>query len=438
MRSSETGDAIAPRDPTLGARRRRLAFALQCVALLAPLLFAGYLGGRQLWAAYHSRAAKKAIQNRKFAEAQTHLRHALKVWVRDADVHLLAARTARRAGFMDEAVNLLVECEELPRRPQGLAIEQLLLDAQLGRLGADGEASLWALIRQKDPSTPLVLESLAQFYLYRYQLDRALDCLERWTKIEPDVAHAYLWRGQAMEALANGDYALDSFARAVELDPDLVPARLSLANLLLATNRVDDAAEQFEYLRRSQPDLADPLLGLGRCHYLKGNLDEAERCFQTVADGHPDQWNALRELGRIALDTGRLAAAEKWLRQSEAREPFDRHTLDLLVRCLQLQNKQAEAKDRLVTLKRVDTDLNRLLRLVEIIGSKPADASSRYEAGHICLRYGQATEGVRWLLGALQVDPRHQGAHLALGDYYEKIGKPGLAKQHRDLARAGE
>jgi Tfp pilus assembly protein PilF len=52
----------------------------------------------------------------------------------------------------------------------------------------------------------------------------------------------------------------------------------------------------------------------------------------------------------------------------------------------------------------------------------------------ICLGNGQAQEGLRWLSGALQIDPQHGPTHQALADYYEKAGEPDLAARHRQQA----
>src|SRR5437773_2993688 len=66
--------------------RRRLARALQVLALLVPLSIGGYFGGRLLWASYHLRAAERALAKDKLLDAQEHLRQCLKVRKHDPQV----------------------------------------------------------------------------------------------------------------------------------------------------------------------------------------------------------------------------------------------------------------------------------------------------------------------------------------------------------------
>jgi Tfp pilus assembly protein PilF len=60
-----------------------------------------------------------------------------------------------------------------------------------------------------------------------------------------------------------------------------------------------------------------------------------------------------------------------------------------------------------------------------------SDPAPRVEAARICMRNGQEQEGLRWLFGALQINPNHQPAHDALADYYERHGDTERARAHR-------
>jgi Tfp pilus assembly protein PilF len=61
----------------------------------------------------------------------------------------------------------------------------------------------------------------------------------------------------------------------------------------------------------------------------------------------------------------------------------------------------------------------------------PGDPQWRYQAGIILLRNGKKEEGQRWLLSALEMDPRHAPTHAALAALYDQQGKGELASQHR-------
>src|SRR5262245_24861638 len=63
----------------------------------ALLLLFGLLvawAGRFLWAEYHLRAARHALERRAYPEARAHLDRYLQVWPRSPTAHLLAARCA--------------------------------------------------------------------------------------------------------------------------------------------------------------------------------------------------------------------------------------------------------------------------------------------------------------------------------------------------------
>jgi Tfp pilus assembly protein PilF len=61
----------------------------------------------------------------------------------------------------------------------------------------------------------------------------------------------------------------------------------------------------------------------------------------------------------------------------------------------------------------------------------------RYEAGTTFCETVNKEEGRRWLLRALEMDPRHGPTHAALADYYESKGNRDLAVRHRQLASRG-
>jgi len=68
------------------------------------------LGGRHLWAYWHYREGQKAMSARDFAGAQQHFVQCLQVWSSSIEVHLKAARAARKAGDFDETEPLLHRC----------------------------------------------------------------------------------------------------------------------------------------------------------------------------------------------------------------------------------------------------------------------------------------------------------------------------------------
>jgi tetratricopeptide (TPR) repeat protein len=417
--------------PRVGDKRRYLAKAVQLSLLLVPVVIAGYFISRRVWASYHRRAAEQLLEKREFHHAQAHLRECLKVWSRNPELHVLAARTARRAGLFEEAEQLLNACEELHVPTEVVVLERTLLYAQRGAVDTAVENKLWALIKQDHPATPLILEALAQGYIYDYRLDNALRCLERWLELQPDTVPALIWRAQVLHGLQQYEAALKDLRRAIELDPDLDDARTQLADLLLSSEALEEAEPHLEILRQRQPMNPAVVIGLATCQYHRGNLAEAERLLDVLLAARPDCSQALRERGRIALDTKGAEEAEDWLRRCLTIDPADRGAIYLFSRCLQLQGRQTEARDWIAKLERLDADLARLKELAQLVVKTPWEIGLRYEAGVICLRYGKEPEGLRWLTGVLQMDPFHRPTNQLLAEHYEHSGKPDLAKLHR-------
>lgn len=410
--------------------RRRPALALVAVVALALSAGVGYLVYRQVSAGQHRRAAEQALAQGELAQARAHLALCLEVWPNSGEVHFLAARAARRDGAYDEALRHLDAGRRLGWSPDALALEHVLLRAQRGDL-VETEASLLERVEQEHPDTPLILEALAQGYMQTYRLPGALHCAEELLRRQPEHARARVWRGWVMEQVHRFADAAEDYRRAVDLKPADEWARLSLGEVLLHLGRAADAAEQFEYLSQRQPDNAAILLGLARCRLELGQLEEARLLLDRLLADHPEEPLLLRERGRLALEEGQTEDAERWLRRSAVHMPFDRRTNYALYRCLEARGRTAEAQVYLTRLRQIEADAQRLTQLAQEVLKTPHASEQRCQAGILCLRLGQESEGVRWLLSALQENPGLTAAHRALARYYESKGRPDLAAQHR-------
>jgi tetratricopeptide (TPR) repeat protein len=400
------------------------------------LLLGLTLGGRHLWAYWHYREAQKAMGLRDFAVAQQHFVQCLKVWSSSSDVHLKAARAARKAGDFEETERLLGRCIDLGGDAEAIYLEQLLVQVQRGRLSEAGP-QLVDRVLQNDPDSVAILEVLTLAYIQTYQLHIALECLKRWLEREPDRLEAWLLRGYLYERLQNNPEALASYQRAVELDPDNDDARLQLAGQLAHTTDVKAALAEFEYLRQKQGDTPPVLKGLAYCRRMMDQPDEARRLLESVLNEHPRDWRALAERGRLALEYESAPEAEKWLRQAAAVAPHESDVIYSLCQCLRRLGKDQEAAEVLAKHERVEQDLAHMADLSSDIARTPHDPALRCEAGLLLLRNGLESEGLRWLESALVEDPRHAPTHQALADYYQRAGNSELAEQHRRIALDG-
>jgi tetratricopeptide (TPR) repeat protein len=383
---------------------------------------------------WHYRAAQRALERSDFPTARDHLAWCLKVWITSPDAHLLAARTARRAGVYDEAEQYLRACRALGAPAESVDLEHMLLRAQRGDL-TNAEGYLVSRVLENHPDTILILEVLTKAYARAYRLVEAEECVRRWLERAPEDVLAWTWQGQLAQDAFNNAEALRAYARIVELDPDNDDARLVLASLLIRKSP-PEALEHFQRLRRRLGDVPLVLVGLASCERNLAHPDEARRLLEMVLPTHPQNWSALAERGRLALEYESAQEAEKWFRLAIAILPFEKDVNYDLYQCLVSLGRKKEAETQLAKLKRTEADLDRLRALIRAAGQNAGDPSLPFEVGQILMRNGQETAGVRWLQRALQADAGYVPAHRALADYCQRTGNSDQATEHRRMTLA--
>jgi tetratricopeptide (TPR) repeat protein len=413
---------------------RRLFLTGCCFALLGV---AGYLGSRNLWAAYHFRQAGRAIDRRDWSQARANLRLCLEVWPGSAATHFLAGRTARRADDYEDAVQHLDECERLGDRSKNLELERALLRAQQGDI-APVERQLVDLVEQNDPDAPLILEALIKGYVQTSRLPLALYCAAKWLRLQPDSVEALFWRGQFYEQLFSHDQALEDFRRVVELDPEHKAGRLHLAEQLVRHRLFDEALPHLQRLAAQDPGSAPVLLALARCQGALGHSEEAVALLDNLLRAQPRNVAALVERGKLALDADQLAEAESWARKAVEAAPRGRTAIYFLGQCLERRGRHEEAKIYSAQLKEIDAAWARYEQVMGKLTKTPLDPALRSEAGTLLMRVGKDEEGLRLLSALLRDAPEYGPAHQALADYYERTGNHSLAAHHRQRASQPE
>ncbi len=409
--------------------------ALGLLLLVAALAVGGWQLNGYWTVRQHRHAAEEALAHYDFDTARQHLAVLLELRRRDAETRLLAAQTARRAGLLDEAEGHLIAYRALPdKSPQEATLESALQLAQRGELPPQVRTYLEGLLDVHHPASNRILEALAAGAAECYRLDEAFEWLQLLLEQEPGNVPALLKRGQMFASVGNRDAALENYRKAVDCEPEHYGARLRLAQTLLGEKEADEAAGHFERLRQQRPNEAAVLLGLARCRVQQLRQEEASQILDELLSKHPEDGSALFERGRLDLDMGRLAQAEERLRRAETLLPADNEVTYQLALCLQRREKPEEAEVCLRRMKRIEADLKRLKEEIYPLAFKNrTDPTPRVEAALICMRNGQEQEGLRWLYGALQINPNHRPAHDALADYYERHGDIEQARAHRQL-----
>jgi tetratricopeptide (TPR) repeat protein len=386
---------------------------LSLVALLVLLGLGGYPCGR-------------------FEQARAHLQACLCVWPKDARVHLLAARAARRMGVLDEAEEHLTACQASGGVTDETTLEWALLRAQRGEL-PDVEQYLRARLEDRRTDPLPTLEVLTAELMRVRRLLEAKLYLDRWLELKPDDPVPLVRRGWVAEHLLDDTAAAQDYQRALVLTPEDDNVRLRLGEIQERTGRAAEAVAHFERLRARQPAEPAVLLGLARCRRQLGQPDEALQLVAAVLADHPQHAQALAERGRLALDSGQTAEAETWLRKAAAQDPHDRQIVYAYYRCLEQLGKTDEAHACLVRLGELEADARRMKELMEAVAQRPREAPLLYEVGLIFLRDGFKEDGLSWLIAASEADPAHRPTRRALAEYYEQNGQPEQAEEQRRI-----
>jgi tetratricopeptide (TPR) repeat protein len=240
--------------------------------------------------------------------------------------------------------------------------------------------------------------------------------------------------------LRQHDQAEADYRRALEIDPEGTTARLGLAQMLLNVRKNhSEASQHFERLW-SQEKSAAVVLGLAQSWRQIGRGADARHLLADWLKDHAGDAAALAELGRLALDRQAVKEAEELLRRALALAPYLSETYYSLYLCLSRQGRTAEAKECEARMEKAKEEgkaaTEQMSLLMNKMQASPDDPDLRCEIAQIFLRYGEE-EGLRWLLLNVQKHPGHRQSHLALADYYDKLGQTATAAEHRRLAGAG-
>jgi predicted Zn-dependent protease len=405
-----------------GRKRFRAVFAL---AAGTALVVTAFLGGNYLWHRARFQDALVAERARDFSAARDALSPCLRYWPDDPEVHLLAARVARRSalggpfapGWSHEVVTHLKAAEKARPAWREVALEYELLVALDGDLGRV-EGHLLKTADEGGPEAPLVWEALARANLDDHRFSRVVRAATSLIGLQPDHALAYFWRGLAYEMTYAADtLTVPDYEKAVELDPANEEFRVRLAIRLAERKRFAEALPHFNDLSARRPHDPAVLLGLATCREGLGGLKEAAVLLDRLVALHPEDGKALAQRGQVALEADRPEEAERWLHRALEKAPREPTAHYNLAQCLQKQGREKEAQEHQAAFERIKADWTKIRELARRAQESPHAASLRCELGVLLLRNGDAEAGVHWLQSALALEPGNEEARKALAEY---------------------
>jgi tetratricopeptide (TPR) repeat protein len=303
-----------------------------------------------------------ALERYDYDEAARRLTSYLALRPNDSEGLLLAAQTARRRGYFDEAALKLRQARQHGAAKLSLDAEQRMLEVQRG--DAAGAADLLALCAD-DPAgaeSAMMLEAIIEGSMRGLDPDaqtRAERAVELWLahRISKfDHAQGLVWRGRVTIAFGK-DYPSPQidFEDALKLVPDHFQGQLYLATILVG-QEPHKAVPYLDRLREQRPDDLAVRFQLARFHRLTGQPEEAARLLDEIITRAPrDKAPALVERSRVAIDLGRPHEAEKLLLEAKSVAGERREILLGLADCLRRQSgREAEVNEYMRKVKDID------------------------------------------------------------------------------------
>lgn len=162
--------------------------------------------------------------------------------------------------------------------------------------------------------------------------DTGLDLLRTATKLDPELAEAWINLGVAERRAGDFAAAEIAYRKALEVDPSTVTAYQNLSALLRMVGREQEAEDLLALVDRSGNRNPFSYLALGDLSLRQGRLEEAGRFYRRAARLDPTLAESEAALGHWALASGRTREAQKHLRKAQQIDPKNTRVDDLAKR----------------------------------------------------------------------------------------------------------
>jgi tetratricopeptide (TPR) repeat protein len=353
-------------------------------------------------------------------------------------VALARARLRRHQTDLDEFRRELQRARYLGIDSELAEREQWLALAQSGNMSVAGP-QLVNLLETGGGEEAEISEAFAVGYMRMRDYASALALLGAWANELPNDARPHAWIGQIKSELRASEEAEKAFREALRLDPENAAAALGLGQLLLDLKRSDEAIDFFRIAVSDDEVGASASAGLASALQAQSRPQEAAEVLEVGLNRFPDDYRLLAQKADGLVEQGEYAAAEQLLKseiESGSRRRELRYTYAVALRGIGRVDEAAEhfayaneAAERIAAAN---------LRIADVT-SDPTNAELRYEIGYAHLTYGNIEDGLMWLRGALEIDPKHHASHRALAEYYSTKTRQhpryiGLAQRHRIAA----
>ncbi len=410
-------------------RGKRLAWV--CASLMVVALCVAY---PTLSRAIPAFFAERALRERN-PEAALRWLESIPARNRVGETHLLFAKSYRRQGKLDLVREHLITAWDQGVLVERLEREQWLTLAQSGQI-QEAEPHLRQLLQNPGEDAPEICEAFVAGYFRNYQYPRAIPMLTAWEADFPQDPRPHELRGVWFRDAGRWREAAAFYEKALELAPGLTRIRRDMAVCLQELHEYDKAETQFLQCLSETPDDNLLLTYWGELLLSTGKAAEAKSVLQRVLNVDSGNQNARFAMARTLLMDGDAKAAVEFLQPLHREKPSDSAIQYSLASALQASGKTEQAAEMFKQVTVSEEKLRQKTVLIDSLDQDPNQPDVRYEIAMISMNHESPEEGLRWLLSVIDLNPRHAASHVALADYYHRIGNAELTDKYRKLAKS--
>jgi tetratricopeptide (TPR) repeat protein len=173
-----------------------------------------------------------------------------------------------------------------------------------------------------NPQNDLLHAGLGSLLLQTGQVDNAIPELETSVKIKPN-AEIYSNLGAAFYSKGETDKALDCYQNATRLNPANAEAHYNLGNIYLEQNRITPAIASYEKAIKARPTYAKAFSNMGVAFLQMGLPDNAIEQFRKAIELEPNNLDANFNLANALADKGFIDKAIEHFRMVSELSPQD-------------------------------------------------------------------------------------------------------------------
>lgn len=241
---------------------------------------------------------------------------------------------------------------------------------------------------------------LIQLLLREKKFNRALERAHGFVRDKPEEPMTHLLLGLALEGKGELERARDAYEDALEANPEYFFAEVNLARLDLRAGAVDAARSRFASIAERTDNSAEVLLGLAQMAEQQGYVDEGLRLVRQAREENPDVVEPYLMLVEYYLRTEQEAEALSAAQEAAAVKKDDPRVQVSLGRA---QVAAGKANEGLATLRGVTERY-------------PQSADGYYHLGAAQIQTEDTNDARHALTKALELEPAHLMAALALGE----------------------